>query len=213
MDEKCNGLILRLVPFRDTSLIIHWLTSGHGRLVTMAKGAKRPKSPFRGRLDLLFEVDFTFRRSRSSDMHTLIEAVPTNMHREVRRDIANLRLLAYATRFIEQTTEPENSLLGIHAILTTLLDHLAQFKTRPALVYALEMKLLNELGLAPALNESRLDDLTIDLLEQLSIHDWEGISELRPSKQHIWAMKNFLHEFLIHHLGKLPKGRAALLGS
>ena len=213
MDEKCNGLILRLVPFRDTSLIVHWLTPGFGRLVTFAKGAKRPKSPFRGRLDLLFEADFVFRRSRRSDMHTLTETAPTNTHREVRDDIDKLRLMAYATRFIEQTTEPENQLFGVHAILTTLLDHLAEFKTRPALVYALEMKLLNELGLAPALNDSRLDDPVVDLMEQLSVRGWERVSELRPGKQQIRVMKDFLHGFLIYHLGKFPKGRTALLGN
>ncbi len=213
MDEKCTGLILRLRPLKETSLIIHWLTPEHGRLATTAKGARRAKSPFRGKLDLLFEANIAFRRSQRTDLHTLTEVSLAKPHAAVRKDVAKLRLMAYATRFLEQTTETETPLLGIHAILTTLLDHLACAVTRPALVYALEMKLLNELGLAPALDESRLDDPTIELLEQLAIRNWEGITELKPAKYQVKAMKEFLNGFLIYNLGTLPKGRDAVLAA
>ena len=213
MDDKCTGLVLRLRPLKDTSLIVHWLTPEYGRFATTAKGSRRAKSPFRGKLDLLFEANIAFRRSRHTDLHTLTEVNLVKLHPAVRKDVAKLRLMAYATRFLEQITETETPLLGIHAILTTLLDHLDCAATRPALVYALEMKLLNELGLAPALNESLLDDSTIQVLEQLAIRNWEGITELKPSKSQVKSMKEFLHEFLIHNLGALPKGRDAVLAT
>ena len=213
MDDNCTGLVLRLRPLKDTSLIVHWLTPEYGRFATTAKGARRAKSPFRGKLDLLFEANIAFRRSQRTDLYTLTEVNLVELHREVRKDVAKLRLMAYATRFLEQTTETETQLIGIHAILTTLLNHLANAATRPALVYALEMKLLNELGLAPALNESQLDDPTVELLEQLAIRNWKGITELKPTKSQVIAMKEFLHGFLIHNLGTLPKGRDAVLAA
>ncbi len=213
MDEKCTGLILRLRPLKETSLIIHWLTPEYGRLATTAKGACRGRSPFRGKLDLLFEANIAFRRSQRTDLHTLTEVDLAKPHAVVRKDVAKQRLMAYATHFLEQTTETETPLLGIHAVLTTLLDHLACAATRPALVYALEMKFLNELGLAPALSESHLDDPTIELLEQLAIRNWEGITKLKPTKSQVKAMKEFLHVFLIYNLGTLPKGRDAVLAA
>ena len=106
MDEKAAGLILRLRSLSDSSLLIHWLTADRGRLATAAKGAKRAKSPFRGKLDLLFEANFSFRRSRHSDIHVLTEVVLRDTHAVMRKDIVRLRLMAYATRFIEQATEP-----------------------------------------------------------------------------------------------------------
>ena len=130
---------------------------------------------------------------------------------ERREDIPRLQLLAYATHFIERTTEPEAPLLGIHAIITTLLGHLDTHPARPALVYSLEMKLLNELGLAPALDESPLDEGTRDLLEQMEILNWDTITTLKPTKPQAEAVKKFLQEFLIHQFGKLPKGRNAAL--
>ena len=64
MDERAQGLVLRVHPLTETSLIIRWLTREHGRIATVAKGARRPKSPFRGKIVLFYLADFTFSRSR-----------------------------------------------------------------------------------------------------------------------------------------------------
>ena len=64
MIETASGLVLRTRPLTETSLIVHWLTPQSGRIATVAKGARRPKSPFRGKLDLFYLADFSFVRSR-----------------------------------------------------------------------------------------------------------------------------------------------------
>ena len=46
MIESATGMILRTRPLTETSLIVHWLTPDFGRIATVAKGARRPKSPF-----------------------------------------------------------------------------------------------------------------------------------------------------------------------
>lgn len=212
MDENANGIILRVRPLTESSLIVHWLTTEHGRLGTVAKGARRVKSPFRGKLDLLFEGRLSFHRSRKSDLHTLREVKINATHASLRDDISRLQLLAYATRFIEKATEPENALPGIYAIFSTLLAHLDTHPTRPALVYALEIKILNELGLAPALEESRLNDGTRDLLEHLAILNWDTITKLKPTRSQAEAARQFLGNFIQHNLGKIPNGRDSALG-
>jgi DNA repair protein RecO (recombination protein O) len=212
MDENAYGIILRVRPLTETSLIVHWLTPEHGRLGTVAKGARRAKSPFRGKLDLLFEGGFAFHRSRKSDLHILREVNIEATHTSLRDDITRLQLLAYATRFIEHATEPENFLPGIHAIFSTLLNHLDTYPTRPALVYAVEIKLLNELGLAPSLDETRLKDGTRDLLEHLAILNWDTITQLKPTRSQAEAARQFLGNFIQQNLGNIPKGRDTALG-
>ena len=81
MDERSIGVILRVRPLTETSLIVHWLTPDLGRVATVAKGARRPKSPFRGKLDLFYEADFSFQRSRRSELHNLREVVLRETHR------------------------------------------------------------------------------------------------------------------------------------
>ena len=212
MDESAQGIILRVRPLTETSLIVHWLTPKHGRLSTVAKGARRTKSALRGKIDLLFDAEFSFRRSRRSDLHILREINIHESHPTIRQDIPRLQLLAYATHFIERTTEVEAPLMGIHAIFSTLLMHLDSNPNRPALVYALEMKLLNELGLTPALDECRLSDNTRELLKHMAVLNWATIITLKPTKAQAEEAQQFLHRFLIHQFDKLPKGRGAALG-
>src|SRR5882724_3361523 len=100
MIESATGVILRTRPLTETSLIVHWLTPAFGRIATVAKGARRTKSPFLGKLDLFYLADFSFSRSRRSDLHTLREAGLREMHGAIRQDIFKLRHAAYATAFI-----------------------------------------------------------------------------------------------------------------
>ncbi|MFM7805934.1 MAG: DNA repair protein RecO, partial [Verrucomicrobiota bacterium] len=85
--ERSGGVILRLRPLGDTSLVVHWLTPDQGRLATVAKGARGPKSALRGRLDWCFEAEFSFRRSRRGDLHTLGEVVVRHPHEALRQRI------------------------------------------------------------------------------------------------------------------------------
>src|SRR6185503_10810022 len=96
MIERAQGLVLRTRPFTETSLIVQWLTPEFGRVDTVAKGARRPKSPFRGKLDLFYLADFSFTRSRRSELHTLREVSLRETHATLRRELACLRQAAYA---------------------------------------------------------------------------------------------------------------------
>ena len=107
--ERARGIVLRTRPLTDTSLIVNWLTPDHGRLSTVAKGARGPKSPFRGQLDLFYLCDFSFVRSKRSDLHTLREAKALDTHADLRRDLAYVQQLSYCATLIEQTTEIRNA--------------------------------------------------------------------------------------------------------
>src|SRR5580698_10988190 len=100
MTESTHGIILRTRPLTETSLIVHWLTPGLGRLATVAKGARRPKSPFAGKLDLFYAADFSFSRRRRAELHTLREASLRETHSAIRTDILKLQQAAYAATFI-----------------------------------------------------------------------------------------------------------------
>ena len=84
MIQSATGLILRTRPLTETSLIVQWLTPEFGRISTVAKGARRPKSPFAGKLDLFYLADFSFTRSRRSELHALREVGLRETHRNLR---------------------------------------------------------------------------------------------------------------------------------
>ena len=147
MIETATGLVLRTRLLTETSLIVHWLTPSLGRLATVAKGALRPKSPFRGKLDLFYLADFSFSRSRRSDLHTLREISLRETHPALRQELACLRQASYCAALIEQATETETPLPAIFDLMLGLLHYLGAHGPGPQALFAFELRLLSELGL------------------------------------------------------------------
>jgi len=211
MIQSATGLMLRTLPLTETSLIVHWLTPNFGRIATVAKGARRPKSPFLGKLDLFYLADFSFSRSRRSDLHILREVGLRELHAALREQLAGLRQATYAATLVEQATETETPLPAIYDLMLGLLKHLCQTPARPQTVYAFELKLLRELGLEPDWGKTRLSAGVKIISQILTNRDWPAASRLRLSKVQIAELRGFLHGFLIFHLGRLPKGRITAL--
>jgi DNA repair protein RecO (recombination protein O) len=205
------GIILRTRPLTETSLIVHWLTPQEGRLATVAKGARRPKSPFAGKLDLFYAADFSFSRSRSSDLHNLREVKLHETHGAIREDILKLQQAGYLAAFIEQATETETPLPEIFELVRGFLQQLCRQPPLPQNIFALELKLLRELGLVPDFAETRLTPGAKKIVQTLLETDWTNGARLKLSAAQNDELRQFLHGFLIFHLGRLPRGRAAAL--
>ena len=213
MDERARGLVLRLYPLTETSLIVHWLTNEFGRIATVAKGARRPKSPFRGKLDLFYLADFTFNRSRRSELHTLREVNLLDSRGALRRDITALRRASYCGTLIQQVTESQTPVGSLFDLMEGVLRILPGRTSRPETLLAFELKALALLGLQPNLAETRLSLGTRQVAAALTERGWDELATLRPSKGQFEEMKNFLHGFLIYHLGRIPRGRAAAMSA
>ncbi len=106
--ETTNAILLRKRKLSDTSLIISWCTESLGTIETVAKGARRPKSVFAGKLDLFFEVEIQLKRSRRSHLHTLTEAVLRNPFGGIRKNYLRTQAASYFVEWIEISTELEH---------------------------------------------------------------------------------------------------------
>jgi DNA repair protein RecO (recombination protein O) len=211
MIERAAGLVLRTRPLTETSLIVHWLTPNFGRLATVAKGARRPKSPFRGKLDLFYLADFSFSRSLRSELHTLREVSLRQTHSALREDLDLLQQAAYCAALVEQATETETPLQHVFDSMIGLLAHLVDHPPPAPTVFAFELKLLTELGLKPDLDRSNLNPGTKQLVKAFTESDWPVVARLRPTAAQAAELGQFLRGFLICHLGRIPKGRDAAL--
>ncbi len=211
MDERSIGIILRTRPLTETSLIVHWLTPNLGRLTTVAKGARRPKSTFRGKVDIFYIAEFSFLRSHRSELHILKEVSLLETNEALRHELSYLQQAAYASTLLEQTTETETPLLGLFQLFREFLSHLKTEPPRSRTVFAFEMKLLNELGLNPNMDEARLSLGAKQILEKCLKIDWTALTHLKLTPIQTTEIRQFLHGFLIYHLGKIPRGRSDAL--
>ena len=105
MNTTARGILLRKRKLSDTSLIISWCTDSLGVIQTVAHGARRPKSPFRGRLDLFFEAEISLATSRKSNLHTLREVVVVNPFARIRTNHRRTQTASYFVELIEVCTE------------------------------------------------------------------------------------------------------------
>ena len=213
MDERTHGLILRTRPLTETSLIVQWLTPDLGRIATVAKGARRPKSPFRGKLDLFYEADFSFARSRKSDLHNLREVMLHDTHSTLRENLGWLQQASYFTTLVEQTTETETPLPRVHRLVREALVQLTTAAPTPRTVFAFELKLLEELGQSPDLQDSHLSAGARHLAKALTHGDWEMIRRVKLSDAQTRELRQFLHGFMIYHLERIPPSRTAALNA
>src|SRR5262245_65731803 len=127
MDEQTDGIVLRTRPLTESSLIVHWLTQTAGPLATVAKGARRPSSPFRGKLDLFDRAALSFRRSRRTELHILREVQIQETFPALRADVDRLRQAAYASILVEKLIEREVPVEPVFHELDGLLHHLAVY--------------------------------------------------------------------------------------
>lgn len=212
MTETATGLVFRTRLLTETSLIVQWLTPDLGRLATVAKGARRAKSPFRGKLDLFYLADFSFSRSLRSELHTLREVSLRETHSGLRKDLGLLQQASYCAALVERATETETPLPQVYELMTGLLRHLLSRPPQPQTVFSFELKLLAELGLKPDLAQSQLNPGARQLVMALTDSDWPEMACLELSNDQVARLREFLHGFLQYHLGSVLKGRAAALG-
>jgi len=211
MSENAIGLVLRTRPLTDTSLIVHWLTPEFGRLATVAKGARRPKSPFAGKLDLFYLADFSFQRSRRSELHQLREVSLRETHAAIRKELEHLQQASYCAALNEQTTEMETPLPEIFSLMTGFLKHLPNHPPQPQTLFAFEVKLLSELGLQPDFEKDKLNPDLKQILRILLVSEWPALTRLKLNAAQTTGLRHFLHGFLVYHLGKIPVFRRSPL--
>ncbi|MCX6874638.1 MAG: DNA repair protein RecO [Verrucomicrobia bacterium] len=171
------AILIRLTRLTETSLIVHWFTQDQGLIKTVAKGARRPKSPFVGKLDLFFGGEITVVRARRGELHLLREVAIGEWRDGLRRHYSSTLLAAYFGQLLELAVEPEHPAPELYGLLKRALDHVAAAAASLRALRHFESELARLLGVAhperPA-ESSLLDALgplpatRRALLEQLS---------------------------------------------
>ncbi len=147
---KAGGIALRSLNIREADRIVTFLTAD-GKLEAVAKGVRKPKSKFGGRLEPGNDLDLVLVRGRGLPTITGVEV--RHLRPWIRLDLASLELtfniLEMADKFSVEAS-PDGRLLGI---TTAALDRLAD-EDRPALLrLAYDIKVLAVSGLMPQLKE------------------------------------------------------------
>ncbi|MEX1115087.1 MAG: DNA repair protein RecO [Akkermansiaceae bacterium] len=175
--QSTPAIVTRLTRLTDTSLIVHWFTADEGLIKTVAKGARRPKSPFAGKLDLFFGGEIALTRARRGDLHTLREVSITHWREGLRRSYTATLLAAYCCQLLELAVEPEHPDPQLHDLLQRALDHIDRAPASMRALRHFEIELSRLLGVTQKQTDAsislsdalgRLPASRSELMERLS---------------------------------------------
>ena len=150
--EKGRGTIIRVTRLTETSLIVHWMTDTIGLLKTVAKGARRPRSSFSGKLDLFVDADLVWAPSRSSELHPLREVDVHSYRTPLRENYPKTVLASYFGQLLEHVLEREHPEPEVAMLLNRALDYLAEASPSAQVLHRFERRLAELLGVG---NEGR----------------------------------------------------------
>jgi len=124
--ESTAAILLRKRKLSDTSLIISWCTESLGCIQTVAKGARRAKSPFAGKLDLFFETEIQIARSKRSTLHSLREVALRRPFAGIRASYPRMQAASYFVELIELCTESDHHEPELFGLLQRAFGYLSE---------------------------------------------------------------------------------------
>jgi DNA repair protein RecO (recombination protein O) len=150
--DQTEAIVLRMHPWSETSLIGSLYTREFGKISVVAKGARRPKSPFEAALDLLSVCRVVFIPKSGDVLNLLTEAKLVRRFRNVDRSLLRLYSAYYVAEMLDQFTDQGGSQTEIYELARETLLQLDQTQLEVrAIVLRFEMQMLRLSGLMPSL--------------------------------------------------------------
>lgn len=106
--DQSKAIVLRIVEFSETSLVVTLLTRDLGRVTAIAKGARRPRGPFEGALDLLAVCRVVVIRKRTDTLNLLTEAKLLRRFRGAERSLERTYAGYYLAEILRLVTEDDD---------------------------------------------------------------------------------------------------------
>jgi DNA repair protein RecO (recombination protein O) len=149
---KTEAVVLRSIRYGEADRILHLYTAERGRVGAVAKGVRRARSRFGGRLEPLFRVDLILHEGRG-ELCTVTSAETVHAHSALRERRASLDRATQACEAVLRlldSHEPNRPAYNLLCHELAVLDADPSAATR-AQALAFRLKLLLAAGFAPEL--------------------------------------------------------------
>ncbi len=146
-----QGIVLRSYPFGEADRVVVLLSANRGKLRTVAKGVRKTKSRFGGRLEPFTHVDLVLYEGRNLDTITqvsVIEAFP-----RLRADLDKVVAAGTMVELADAVSQEAEASVRLFLLLQRGLRALEVGPLHPDLVTAFLLKAAGVVGLAPAFDE------------------------------------------------------------
>jgi DNA repair protein RecO (recombination protein O) len=150
--EKSEAIVLRAVPWSETSLVVTLWTRDFGKVSAIAKGARRIRSPFESALDLLAHSSVVFIVKSGDVLDLLTEAKLIRRFRSGQKRLLNLYAGFYVAELLLRFTEEDFAIPELFEYAKITLESLDTRDDVGEIVLRFELHLLRLLGHAPSMH-------------------------------------------------------------
>src|SRR5215813_11328744 len=113
---KTEAVVLRSIRYGEADRVVHLYSSTRGRIGAIAKGSRRPKSRFGGRLEPFFRLDLVLYEGRG-DLLTVTSAETVAAHPRLREHGGALDGAARACRSVARIFDDGEPHAGVYNLL------------------------------------------------------------------------------------------------
>lgn len=150
---KDQAICIRATDFSETSQVVTFFARDHGKVAALAKGAKRPRSPFGGPIERFSYGGLVCADSPHAKLATLTEFLPRcDVVRGLSGRISAYHAALLATELLDRLTQDRDPHPVLH---DRFLQFLREVPAHPAvlgLLVGFQWVLLREIGLQPVVD-------------------------------------------------------------
>jgi DNA repair protein RecO (recombination protein O) len=146
---KDEGVVLKTIKLAESDRIVTLFTRSNGKIRAVAKGVRKTKSRFGGRLEPFTRVQLLIYQGRNLDTITSADIVTS--FDEVRTDLSRLLSASAMVELVEKITPERERAANVYALLLAGLTALTVEEV-PSVVPAFMVKLLSISGYHPQLH-------------------------------------------------------------
>ena len=144
-----QGIVLRSYPFGEADRVVVILSPNHGKLRTVAKGVRKTKSRFGGRLEPFSHVDLVLYEGRNLDTITQVSLIEP--FHKIRSDLERVIAAGTMVEVADAVAQEDEPTLRLYLLLHRGLKALNVDEPHPDTVTSFLLKAADVVGVAPAL--------------------------------------------------------------
>ena len=146
-----QAIVLRSFPFGEADRVVIMLSPNRGKLRTVAKGVRKTKSRFGGRLEPFTHVDVVLYEGRSLDTITQVSVI--EVFPRLRADLDRLMAAGAMAEVADIVAQEDESSVRLFLLMLRGLKALEMDRPfHPDFVTAFRLKAAGVVGMAPALD-------------------------------------------------------------
>jgi len=153
---KTLAIIVKTLDWRDTSKVVTLFTRELGRIDAIAKGARSPKSPFRGILETMNLIESIIYVSAKRELQILAKASVEHSYPQIRSDLQKTAIVMSINELLYVLLHQGNIDQIFFDFVKHLVDELQRIKNPYIVLWYFMIKFASYLGFKPDLKDCRI---------------------------------------------------------